>query len=1361
MSKPRMFFLHLALCLLATMANAAPLPRSDLPDALKSWVPWVLDGEPGAGCPHLFDNAEVHYCAWPGTLSLKAQATGASFAQDWQVYRESWVGVPGDAQHWPLEVSVDGKPAVVLGRDGVPSVRLAAGTHRLAGQLVWAELPESLALPPSSALIQLELAGRVIDPAARDEENRLWLQRKALDADGADQAQLRVYRKLVDGVPLRVETRLHLEVSGRNRELVLGRALLPDFIPQALNSPLPAVLAKDGSLKVQARAGTWDLVFVARHPGAAGTLTLPAADGLLAEEEIWVFQAAPLLRSVSVEGPSAIDPQQSTLPADWRSLPAYLMPSSTRFGLKELRRGDSDATPDRLTLERRLWLSFDGRLLTAQDRLQGEIGAARRLTMGGQAQLGRVDVDGQEQLITRGEEGERGEGGEAGIEIKRGKLRLSADSLLPDAPRAFPAIGWQQDVDHLSIHLALPAGWRLLHAGGADRVEGAWLARWNLLDIFLVIVIALALGRLWGRRWGAVALVLLTLTYHEPEAPRLLWLALLAATALLRQVPPGSWQVWLRRIEKTCLLLLVLVALGFATTQVRSALYPALEETQNFGGSRPFLEAQPAAVAPESPVASAPAAPSKTQSPESREPASSAFDYAKSAPRARAVIEAKRAQPALDPNARVQTGPGLPDWRWHEYRLVWSGPVRQEQALDLWLLSPAANRLLTAIRLILLAALLLRIAGLPWRAFRGAARGGATACALFMVLALAGMLLPASVHAQLPDNELLGQLREKLLRPPDCLPECAEITRLSVQTRGAVLRLVLEIDAALDTALPLPGGDKHWLPREARLDGRIAHVQRDDEGNAWLLAPAGRHRVELEGALPARDTVQLPLPRKPRHVEVQAAGWEVAGLSEETGAADTLQLTRRRKAQSGGEAPVLPPFLRVERRLILDLVWRVETTVHRDSPSGVPAIVEIPLLPGEAVATSGVNVKDGKVLVNLGPQADALSWSSTLEQSPAIQLAAANTAAWVETWVVAASTVWHLAPEGIPPVMAEAAQGADLAFQPWPGERLTLKITRPAALPGQTLTIDQSTLTVTPGAREADYRLSLLLRSSRAAEHSLQLPEGARLQQVSIDGQVRSLRANGRQLLLPIAPGKQKVDIVWRIDQAMQASYSTQSIDLALPGVNSHLNVQLPQDRWLLMTAGSGLGPAILYWGVLLVMLAAAFALGRVPGLPLQTRQWVLLALGLTQVAWWAAAMIAGWFFILAARRTSDPAAMPRWLFNLRQLALVLLTLLFLGILFYAVHGGLLGRPEMQVAGSQSSASLLHWYLDHAPAELPAAWILSLPMLAYRSLMLLWALWLAWSLLGWLKWGWHAFGQGGLWRRKLKDRLQAQDNFPE
>jgi hypothetical protein len=447
----------------------------------------------------------------------------------------------------------------------------------------------------------------------------------------------------------------------------------------------------------------------------------------------------------------------------------------------------------------------------------------------------------------------------------------------------------------------------------------------------------------------------------------------------------------------------------------------------------------------------------------------------------------------------------------------------------------------------------------------------------------------------------------------------------------------------------------------------------------------------------------------------------------------------------------------------MDLVWRIETTVKRDSPAGVPALAQIPLLPGEAVTTASAVIKDGKVQVNLGPNADLVSWSSTLSPSSVLSLTAGipsdpSQTPWAETWAIDASTLWHVEPVGLAPAAAESGRAGDAAlfFYPWPGETLQLKLDRPQPVAGQTLTLDRSQLQVNPGARATDYVLMLQLRSSRGLDHNITLPEGATLQGVQINGQPRSLRLQGRTLTVPIVPGKQTVSISWRLEEEISAAFQTTPASLNVDSVNHNLVVTLPSNRWLLWASGPGLGPAILFWGVLLVLMLVGVALARWSGrfgLPLGLSQWLLLMLGMTQVAPWGCAAVVGWFFLMAwrdrdAAGSAGLSTTPWWRFDLVQVGLVFATIVMLGVLFNVVAGSLLGQPDMQVIGNGSSAYRLQWTQDRLASELPTATIISVPLMVYRGLMLMWALWLAWSLLNWLRWGWGAWSQGGVWRSR-------------
>ncbi|MCH8622360.1 hypothetical protein [Undibacterium sp. TS12] len=1400
-----LLFASIFLFNMGSPVNAAEFPLSAVPDPLKTWVPWVLDGVPQAACPQTGEDNDNRRCVWPGLLELKVTAKGAQFSQEWHVYSESWVSLPGDADQWPQDVLVDGNAVAVIGRDQQPVLKLGRGVHKISGTFEWNSMPESLHLAADTGLLKLELAGQAVAQPVRDDDNTLWLQRK-VDSASDDQVQLRIFRKVMDGVPIKVDTLLHLDISGKGREINVARFLLPEFIPQDLQSVLPATIKPDGSLSIQARAGSWDIRLTARHPAAVKSLTLgkPATrdEGLIADEEVWVFEAQPYIRTTAIEGPASVDPQQTLLPAEWRSLPAYMMQADTAFNFKEIRRGDSDPAPDKLSLQRRLWLSFDGSVLSISDAITGDINRSSRLSMSEIAQLGRVGMAGQDRVITRGNDKL------AGVEVGRGSITLDADSTIALRSHQLPAVTWRQDFDRLAMELNLPAGWRLLYAGGADRADGAWLTRWNLLDFFVVLITALAAGQLWGRKWGVLALLTLILSYHESGAPRYLWMTVFAFAAIARALPAGGFKLWMRRFERTSLLVLVVTSLVFATSQVRSALYPVLESdapgfynlvdnsvmstARRQVAQQEYDKSADAAVPPPPPVAggqnAAPAAVEPVQMAEQQVRPLAKMDAPVDKYRMNSVKSKMGVRSSnytnFDPDAKVQTGPGLPAWQWRRYQLVFDGPVRQDQQLDLWLLPPWAVKLLVVIRLLLLGILLACVAGMFRKPDDDDASGASgkkdlqgllgmrkwpllgnrtatTASVVLLAVFVAAGLISQPVQAQTPSNEQLEELKNKLTRPADCLPSCGEISRLLVQISGNSVRLGLEVDAAADTSLALPGGAKSWQPVEARIDGKPAFVHRGEHGDLWLLAPAGKHRVELTGSLLQADTLQLPLPHKPRKVDVRAEGWDVAGLSDDSGVADTLQLSRKVKTGKQAEKPALPSFLQIERRLVLDKEWQVFTTVTRLSPAGVPVLLQVPLLAGEAVTTSGMNIKDGKLEVNLGPQARSVEWRSSLPQSAQVNLQASQQSDWVESWVVSATSIWHVGTSGIPPAASDVGSGGDLQFYPWPGESLKLAIERPVAIPGQTMTIDDSHLIVSPGARASDYLLRIKLRSSRGGDYSISLPPEAILQKVSINQQARPIRANGRQLVLPVVPGVQQIEVSWRLDQGMHSSFSTVAANLGMASVNNWLELKMPHDRWLLMASGPGLGPAILFWGKLIVMLAVALLLGRFGGLPLRSSQWLLLALGLTQVDWWGAVLVIAWFYACKLRNEPDHPERPRWQFNLYQLAFVVLTLIMLSVLLESVRAGLLGQPDMQVTGNGSYAELLRWYVDRAAADLQTAWIFSLPILVYRGLMLLWALWLAWALLAWLKSGWQAFASGGLWKRKVQKPVVQEQQATE
>ncbi len=251
----------------AALASAQPLPPEDVPAPLRPWVGWVLDGAGDRQCPAVDGKAA---CLWPGRLSLQADAAGASFALSLEADREIDLPLPGGDRRWPQGVTLDGQAATVLASgEGRPVLRVGRGAHRVLGRFAWERLPDALPVPAEIGLLDLAVDGRAVAFPRRDEGGLLSLRQAGAAAGSGENLQVRVFRKLSDGIPLMVETRLVLDVSGRAREVALRGALTVDAQPLSVSGDLPARLDGDGRLRVQVRAGS----FTVSVHGPAGRTT--------------------------------------------------------------------------------------------------------------------------------------------------------------------------------------------------------------------------------------------------------------------------------------------------------------------------------------------------------------------------------------------------------------------------------------------------------------------------------------------------------------------------------------------------------------------------------------------------------------------------------------------------------------------------------------------------------------------------------------------------------------------------------------------------------------------------------------------------------------------------------------------------------------------------------------------------------------------------------------------------------------------------------------------------------------------------------------------------------------------------------
>ncbi len=1336
--------------------ESAPLKDNQVPQPLSEWKSWVLYDMEDKLCPTNYNNEQAYRCRWPSRLKLSINATGGGFEQEWSVFAETWAPLPGGTDTWPGNV-MDGNIRIpVISRGKTPSVLLKPGKHLIKGGFVWSDMPEMIIVPSETGIVNLTINGKTVNFPVIDNAGRLWLQKRVSSEEQENTQSLTIFRLLDDAIPMTVTNHFQINISGQAREIRFESVLLKDSIPMEMDSPLPARIGDNGVLMIQARPGRWEIDITTRFIDPINQLgPIPCNYG----QEIWSFAPQNHLRMVEVEGVPSTEPGRTNMPSEWKTYSAFIIDPGASITFKLLRRGDPDPAPDRLTLQKTMWLDFNGKGFTIQDRIYGTITRTWRLTMNPPINLGRAVIDGEAQLITADEKT-----GKSGVELRKGRLNMTADSRYTESIYRIPAVGWDHNLNAMSGMLNLPPGWRLFAASGIDKAPGTWALRWSLLDFFLVLIIAAAVCKLRGWRWGIVALITMVLIYHEVGAPKTIWLHILAAIALIPILPDGRVKRLVYMWGGIAGIILIIMSIPFMVTQIRCGLFPQLElrgrqyqqvwerdkaaqvemydtDSLTVTSARPriSMEAEPQEMALEE----------KTLAPQKR--------YA-GALRSRTgdmwqeggKFAQKQAIHAQDPNALIQTGPGLPSWQWKSIPMTWNGPVNKDHQIRLWLISPSVNMVLAFIRVILLAVMIIGIVNLSaiWRKMK--TNLGTTAIALVLILST-GIAKADSGSGLFPPQELLKEYQGRLLEKADCYPFCADCLKIDVNIQPKQLRIMMEIHTAVKTAVPLPGSQKSWVPDQVLMDKvPVQALSRDKNGLLWTLVPGGIHKIVMIGKTGPGNSMQIPLPLKPHSATYNSNGWDVQGIHADGNVESGIQLTRLKKEEKDTALSThvsLPPFLHVERVISLGLTWEITTTVTRLTPVGTPIVISVPLVHGESVTTAGIRVEDGKALVNIDPSTSRFWWNSSLDNADSISLKAPESMPWTETWVLDASPIWHCESSGIPVVHHQDEQGQwRPTWQPWPGEAISIKVTRPKAVPGETMTIDSTHLTMTPGLRSHLSQLIMTIRASKGGQHQITLPEDADLQLVKINNKTQPIRQEGRKIVIPIQPGEQTIFLEWNSQSLSSMFIKGPAVIVGKQAVNALVTFKTPPDRWILWTHGPTLGPAVLYWSYVIVILLIATGLGQVKITPLKTHHWIILGLGLTQIPIQMALIIAAWFIILGLRK-KYPKSGHAVYFNLLQMGICLWTIITFACLYSAVSHGLLGIPDMQISGNGSIATQLNWTQDRINDMMPQPWVVSLPKIAYNVLILIWALWLVLFLIKWLKWGWGCFVEDGIWKK--------------
>ncbi len=1354
------FLLLTSIALITPMTQAANINSNSIPAPLKPWVPWVLEGHGTLKCPFInqtdYKQYKNHLCAWPSALDLAANDDSGSFSQSWRVIKKSWLPLPGDNNNWPQNVTVNGKPAEVIKHNQLPSLYLPPGNYQLRGQFDWQRLPQSLHIPVAYAFVNMTINGRVIAfPKMQGRE--LWLRELEVSKEKRDAVTMTVHRKISDGTFLNLQTRIRLNVSGKMREEQLGKLLPKGFTLTGISGDIPAFLDADGVVYAKLKPGNWQITIAAHAAPTLLNWQRPEKTNLWPEQEIWAFEAAERFRVGKLSGAKMIDANLANLPPEWVNFPSYLVMPDDVINYSIQHRGKPLQLENQLTLRRKLWLSFDQSQYTFNDTISGSMINEWRLSMPAPSTLQAGDDRDGPMLITSLRAGERG------IENRYPNVDIQARGVMNTATQ-LPVSGWDSHFETVNLTLNLPPANRLFAVFGADSVSNSWLSSWDIWASFIILFCALIAGRVISVTSGVITGVMLLLIYQEVDAPIMAITNLILAIAIYKFQPFERLKSVTRIYFSLSAMAGVAAVLYFSAMQLRSVIHPQLEI------AHPAHYAKDLSIRMESaPMSRA----NKVRARKAIEPSGAMIYSDDTSNRQMLEFQAgNNVKERYQADALVQTGSGIPDWSWHRYEIDWSSPVSKDQQVDMVILSPLASGLLKCIG-VLFALLWLYAVLKPTISKLKMPENSHAATALLLLFFITPMGIQTVQANDFPSQQLLNELTKRVTAAPKCAPDCATISNLNVSANADEITLKMQIHALSDTAISLPKS-VFWRPQHLTVNGkRQTSLYRHQDWIHFLISK-GINTVTATGRIARVDQLQLHFKDMPKRVTYQASdAWDIIGIKKGVLTNNTVEFIATLRKQQTDDSTVTrystTPFVYVKRRLTFNQTWKVSTQVIRVAPTNGSISLNVKLLPGEHVTSAGIAVENGEVAATIATGAQMVSWQSMLDRQAQIKLTADTREQSIEQWQIQSSPAWHLAAEGLPQVLndqesrhrdstfADNDRPFSASFFPYAGETLTLNITRPESVKGHILAIDQVDSTLEQGKRTALLKLNFDYRSTRGGEHIIDLPLGYQLKEILNDGQVINLQPDGLKLAIPISPGKHTVQLLLRGDFAERLMVSAPTVNLNAPVSNIRSRIKLVERRWVLWTQGPVLGPAVVYWGELLVFILLALLLAKFPFSPLNTVSWLLLGLGLSLNNWPVLILVAFWFASLTASKYRP--AEGHWLaFNLSQLMLYALSIIALIGLIKTIPQSLLGAPDMGIVGNQSSAGQLIWFADQSNGLLPAVSVLSLPTLVYKGIMLLWVLWLSFSLLGWIKWAWKIIGQRGYWRSKpliLKAEVKA------
>ncbi|MDR1026767.1 MAG: hypothetical protein LBL47_05135 [Lactobacillus sp.] len=1413
----------------------APLSNAGVPSQLKGWEAWAVDGFDKNNCNFSFDNKGKKFCYFISSIAVDINGKEMSFTQNVSLKEKGYVLVPGSFEVFPYAVTVNGKSAPVANLMGLPYMLLDKGEYVIAGKAKAKEDVRHFSIPADAVILSVKKDGKEVANPTIDASGILRLETQSAVKKETDDVSYAVFRKIDDSIPMMMTMRIEVNVTGSQRIENVGNIIPKNFTVMSLSSSLPVHIQKNGDLIAEVSAGNWWIEVMFRQINE--TLDL-SVDNSPAAQEIWVFAKDTSRRAIQVpQSLTQIQTKTTNLPNGWKQFPGYEVSKGDKISLSVVEYQDKQR--DSLSLSRDAKLSFDGKSFFIRDVIGGTLKENGQMYLEKPFNLSSVEVNSTPQSIIITKNNQKG------FEVRKGHTNIAATNQIKSSVKKIKAAGYDRDFENVNWSLNLSPGYKLFHVTGADSVSSSWVGNWNLLSIFMVVLLGVIFYYLFGLKKAIIAEAAFVLMQPVFAQFVVMSFVICGVICIERYIGKNNKiHGFINFIKYSMLLFLGLATLGFMIENLRYAIYPSLDQGYVFNVlmsliDLKFLLSFYAAAAvlyllyriyanPQRAtwkkviytiliffggligsgilsflayegqflmgaasrmvydrVYAEPAMPAMVMESAMYEDDYASYDNkvmdvrrskisAKSRSLSSKEVSQQMAVGYINNDAKlanyqsvniaknkVQTGIGFPEWRDRSVSISLKGPVSQNDAFGIYLMCPLVNLIIALAQLMLGAMILYYLMDRRKEKMNASStkKEGKIAAKTLAVLFF-GMLMIKPVNAsEIPTNELLTELKTKLTREqsPACIPNCISMPNAVISMEGQDVVLDLLVHAQDDVVAPLPtlraDGGGYIKVKDISLNGASTKSVIKEDDVIKVLLNKGINNVRIKAAI-GHDIERFSIASNVKISLMQNAS-SMFEVSENAGSAQIFQvkIKSQKNAEQGRTMPSsskidIIPFFQVSRKLDIGTIWQVTTTVRKMNSSADSASIEIPLLEGEKVISSEGTLLKDKIRISFEPNDMVKEFVSILPVEEKVFLKSdASTSNYREVWELNVDMAWSFDTKGIKPLNVNSNEAV---FAPSQGDELEIDVYRSNSAEGEVITFDKVDYTLSYGRSIVSMDVNARARSSEGGSHEIILPKGAEVKDLKIDGQNYPVSMKDNSLVVPMNNGETIISFRAEMVKSDRNIWSFPKIDLKAPAVNIYQSLNVAKDRWVLFASGPSKGPAVLFWSQIPLWLLLAFVLAKSKLTEVKGWQWFILLTGLSQSRMLFSIIVVTWFVIMGVReKYSDKLKMKK----LVQLIIPVLSLMFVYCLIKGISNGLLGTWDMKITGNGSFYQwrdggmwVLKWYQDAVAGILPSPYVVSLPLWAYRTLMVLWSIWLAFSFVRWFKWGAKAYQKDGMWK---------------